>query len=234
MGCVECMRTHCPEQIGNSFLQLAMTNFHKIYTAIWIIGIFVSIILFFHKRYLFSFTQRKYLFFLLKPWKLVTFILATAFMTIIAPFSGDYTWDYVTGFVMSVLTYVTAPWVVGIFYRFRIRKAVFPQLFVAFCLWMVSVSWFYDLYLYFRDKVYPPTWLSNIALSSILYFCGGLWCNLNWTSERGVHFSFTNSDDKWFIVSHQRVFGKIIRKGWIYIAIVTLLCGTIIYKLNSL
>lgn len=209
-----------------------MNTFHKIYTFIWISGLIISLILFLHKRHLFSFAQRKYLLFLLKPWKLVTFILATAFMTFIAPFSGDYTWDYMDGFVMSVLTYLTAPWVVGTFYRFRIQKAIFQQLFVAFCLWMVSVSWFYDLYIYFRDKVYPATWLPNIPLSSILYLCAGLLWNLDWTPERGVYFSFTKSDDEWFSVSPHRVFGKIIRKGWIYVAIVTLLCGAVIYKLS--
>ena len=43
----------------------------------------------------------------------MTFVVATAGITLIAPYSGDPTWDYVDSVFMSVLAFATAPWVVG-------------------------------------------------------------------------------------------------------------------------
>lgn len=56
--------------------------------------------------------------FLFMPWKVATFIVAGASMTLAAPYSGDPTWDYVDGSVMSLLTYLTAPWSVGVVFRY--------------------------------------------------------------------------------------------------------------------
>jgi len=209
-----------------------MTFFQKIYTFSWIIAVIIALFFTFVFSKQFSFLQKRYFLFLLKPWKLVTFIIAAGFMTFIGPFSGDYSWDYVDGSIMSVLTYLTAPWVVGIFYRFKMRKASFIQIFVAFCLWMLSISWFYDLYICLRHNFYPPTSLPNIPLSSMLYLCAGLWWNLDWTPERGVYLSFKEEDSKWFSISKHSVFWKILRKGWVYMAIVALLCGLVIHALN--
>jgi len=40
-------------------------------------------------------------------------------MVALAPYSGDPTWDYADAAFMCILTYITAPWAVGVLYRFR-------------------------------------------------------------------------------------------------------------------
>lgn len=209
-----------------------MTFFQKIYTVIWIITFIYALWLFFSDRKSFNLFHKKYLLFLLKPWKIITMGISIIFITFIGPYSGDYTWDYVDGFIMSVLTCFTAPWVVGIFYLFRMKKALLKQVFVAFCIWMFSVTWFFDLYIYFRDNSYPTVWLPNIALSSMLYWCAGFLWNLDWNSEKGIFFSFTY-EGKWFSLSANCVFWKIMKRGWIYIAIVFILFGGVIYGLHN-
>lgn len=59
---------------------------------------------------------------------------------------------------------------------------------------MVSVSWAYDVYILLKYDYYPPTWASNIALSSILYCCAGLMWNLQKKPNRGVVFGFMAED----------------------------------------
>ncbi|MEW6674322.1 MAG: hypothetical protein AB1427_21720 [Thermodesulfobacteriota bacterium] len=131
--------------------------------------------------------------FLFNPWRATTFAIASSGMIIIAPFTGDPTWDYVDAFFMSVLTYVTAPWAIGALYNVFKRKLKPSQAFIALCVWMFSASWSYDLYLVFRDGDYPLTWCSNIFASSVLYASAGLFWSLDWIQERGVTFAFMES-----------------------------------------
>lgn len=178
----------------------------------------------------FVFFQKEYRRFLLKPWKLGTFIVTTVFMVLVAPYSGDYTWDYVDGGFMSILTYITAPWSVGIFLKFINRTASASQVFLAFCLWMFSASWSYDIYLVLRDGHYPLTWLPNLAASSILYWSAGLFWNLDWKPELGVYYSFTQ--DKWFDCYHGSVFVKILHRGWVFIFLAVIILGGVVLSLN--
>lgn len=134
--------------------------------------------------------QRRYWDFLRTGWKLVTFAIAATAMTIMAPYTGDPTWDYIDALVMSVLTFLTAPWAVGVLYL-ALKRQVSPlHVYIAACVWMFSVSWFYDVYILLRNGYYPPTWLANIVLSSILYFAAGLMWNLQRVPGRGVVFGF--------------------------------------------
>lgn len=210
-----------------------MTLCQKVYTLLWISAMLISSLMVLRDRKSFGFLSKAYFLFLFKPWKIATFAPGLIFMTFIAPFSGDYTWDYLDGSVMSVLTYVTAPWALGTLWRWTQKQASLKLAFVAACLWMFSMSWFYDLYIFLRDGYYPPTWLANIILSSILYGCAGLLWNLDWNLQRGVFFSFTSPKDAWYCVSDQPVFAKIIKKGWMYIAIVLVLCLGVVYKLRN-
>ncbi len=66
--------------------------------------------------------------------------VATTGITLIAPYTGDPTWDYVDALFMSVLAFTTAPWTVGALYRVVQRKLPAQQGFVAFCVWMFSAS----------------------------------------------------------------------------------------------
>jgi hypothetical protein len=151
-------------------------------------------------------------------------------MVLIAPYSGDYTWDYTDGLFMSVLTFVTAPWSVGIFFRSLKHKVPMTQVFLAFCLWMFSASWSYDGYLLLRDGRYPLTWLPNLAASSILYWSAGLFWNLNWKPEIGVYYSFRQ--EPWFDCFQGPVFLKILRRGWMFILLAVIILGGVVLSLN--
>ena len=125
---------------------------------------------------------------------------------------------------MSFLTYCTAPWVIGVI--FKVIKKEFPlkQLYVAFCLWMFSASWSYDLYILLRDGSYPLTWAINISASSILYFFAGLLWNLDWKENRGMIFSFM--EDNWPTPSSHPVFRKIV---WLTVPIMLFVAFSIFY-----
>lgn len=115
---------------------------------------------------------------LAQPWKLVTFAVALAAMLVMAPLSGDPTWDYVTGGVQSILTFISAPWAVGTLYRSLRRVVPFRavEVYSALVAWGLSVSWFYEAYLTWRDGHHPTIWLENLFASSGLYvLAGALW-----------------------------------------------------------
>lgn len=164
------------------------------YLASWLLTCLAAVIVYARSPATFAFSHPEYRRFLLTPWKLATFALATVGLTLIAPYSGDPTWDYVDALFMSVLTYWEAPWVVCVVYLTVRRRLPWSQLFVAICLWLFSVSWSYDLYLILRDGSYPATWLANIPLSTSLYVPAGLLWNLDWRPPRGVTFSFLEFD----------------------------------------
>ena len=183
----------------------------KIYMACWGTALLVGAVVFVIKRKTILPTCSGYFKFLAMPWKVVTFVIATTGMTVIAPYTGDSTWDYVDALFMSVLTYLSAPWAVGILYRALRRKVGWGEAYVAACLWLFSASWSYDLYIVLRDGIYPPTWLANLYLSSILYILAGMLWNLDWTTERGLHFAFMKDD--WPVPNPNTVFIKLLWVG---------------------
>ncbi|MDP2795420.1 MAG: hypothetical protein Q8O25_15295 [Sulfurisoma sp.] len=142
----------------------------------------------------FSLLTAGYRRFLAQPWKLGTFAVAATGMTVIAPWTGDPTWDYFDAFLMSALTFATAPWATGIFYRTAKGRETAAAIYVALCLMLFSASWCYDLYLLLRDGVYPLTWWANLKASSILYLLAGMLWNLEWRPGHGVSFAFMEPD----------------------------------------
>src|SRR6185503_10849586 len=82
----------------------------------------------------YSFTERAYFRYLGVPWKLATFAVAGIGMTVVAPHTGDPTWDYYDAAVMSALTFLTAPWSTGTLYLALRGKAGLRQACVAACL----------------------------------------------------------------------------------------------------
>ncbi|WP_459204349.1 hypothetical protein ACQVRV_17575 (plasmid) [Ralstonia pseudosolanacearum] len=150
----------------------------------------ISIAIYLRDKKSFGFHNPHYLKFLLVKWKVLTFLLATTGITLIAPYTGDPTWDHFDALFMSILTFISAPWSIGALYLVARKKLPFKQAIVAFCVWMFSASWSYDLYLVLRDNQYPQTWLSNIFASSVLYVAAGLLWNLEWRPGRGATFSF--------------------------------------------
>jgi hypothetical protein len=171
-----------------------MNPFFHVYISIYIAACLTGLLIYLKERKAFARIYRGYLFFLFRPWKISTFIIATAGLTVIAPYTGDPTWDYFDAIFMSVWTYFTAPWAIGTLFKFFKRELPFKHAFVAFCVWMFSASWSYDLYILMRDGYYPVTWFSNIFASSALYFLAGLLWNLDWKQKRGIIFSFMESE----------------------------------------
>lgn len=164
------------------------------YVAAWATACVVAAILIARRPSEFAFTRRAYLGFLLVPWRITSFLVATTGLALLAPLSGDPTWDYPDAIFMAVLTYATAPWALGALYRVARRTLPAKQAFVALVLWMLSASWSYDLYILIRKHIYPPTWRDNIVASSVLYALAGLLWNLEWRQGRGVHLAFQDPD----------------------------------------
>jgi hypothetical protein len=169
---------------------------------------------------------RGYFRFLGVPWKLVTFAIAGTGLTVVAPHTVDPTWDYYDAAFMSVLTFVTAPWVTGTFFLAARGETTLRAVYVAACLWMFSASWSYDLYILLRDGEYPNGWLPNIPASSVLYFSAGLLWNLDWRPGRGATFSF--QEPGWPGVLPAAAFGRIF---WIALPFMAIAAASVVYFL---
>lgn len=135
-------------------------------------------------------------------------MVATAGLILIAPYTGDPTWDYLDASFMALLTYITAPWSIGVLYKVVRRQCPIWQAYAAICIWLFSASWSYDLYLLLRDGYYPITWFSNIFASSVLYISAGLLWNLEYIPSRGVIFGFM--DTRWPNLDKHTSFGKVL------------------------
>lgn len=165
------------------------------YVAAWGTVCIIAAVLLMRNRPRLALSSVSYWRYLVRPWKVVTFVVAALGITLIAPYTGDPTWDYVDAAFMSVLAFATAPWTVATFYRAVRRRAAGADVFIAAVIWLFSASWSYDLYLWMRDGDYPVTWFGNLVASSVLYLAAGLFWNLDWDAERGWCFGFT--DERW-------------------------------------
>lgn len=167
-----------------------METFFYFYIAAWAGACLIALAMYRAERESYLISHRSYWRFLAQPWKLATFAIATAGITVVAPYTGDPTWDYFDAFFMAALTFATGPWALGTLYEVIRRKRPARQAYVAFCAWMFSASWSYDIYLVWRDGDYPMTWFVNIFASSVLYVSAGLLWSLEWRAGRGVIFAF--------------------------------------------
>jgi hypothetical protein len=137
---------------------------------------------------------QRYWAYLTMRWKLAIFAPAFIFVTFAGRFSDDETWDVVTGGGMSVLTFLTAPWCVGMVYQVLAGRRPPRYLFVAAGLLLFSSSWFYDGYLLLRDGSYTTRWWSNLMLSPIIYLAAGFLWNLEAQGRFGVRLGFVRED----------------------------------------
>jgi len=185
-----------------------MTSFFYSYIAAWVTACVIAVVLMIQNYNTIILFQKRYWNFLKIKWKLATFLIALTAFVILAPYTGDVTWDYYDAAFMSLLTYMTAPWSVGTLFRFIKRQEKFKIAYIAICAWMFSASWSYDIYLVFRDGYYPNTWWANIFASSVLYVSAGLFWNLEYKEGRGVIFGFM--DENWPTVDTGASFNKIL------------------------
>jgi len=168
----------------------------ELYVAAWSLFSLASLAASMWRREHCELYDRTYWRFLARPWKLVTFALAWVGIVGVVPYAGDPTWDAIDASFMAVLTFATAPWSVGVIVRVSRGQKPVWHLCVAASLWMLSASWLYDAYNWWRFGFYPPTWASNIAASSILYLSAGLFWSLEWRTGRGLTFAFL--EPTWF------------------------------------
>jgi len=165
-----------------------------IYIACWMTASLVALTLAIARRKSIELFSASYWSSQLQTWKIITFSIAALGMIVIAPYTGDPTWDYFDAGLMSLLTYATAPWAIGVIFRSIRFRCDWAKLTVALCAWMFSASWCYDGYMVLKLGHYPATWLANIFASSVLYTCAGLFWNLQWREGRGVHFGFSETE----------------------------------------
>jgi len=157
---------------------LGISPFFVKYLVMW--GSFclvaVSILVWDRKRLLPEW--REYLRFLSVPWKLWLFVPALLFVSFAGRYTNDESWDLVTGSGMAILTFLTAPWSIGLIYQVLVGRRSSRYLIVAIALLLFSSSWFYDAYLLWRDGVYTARWAGNLMLSPFIYLAAGLLWNL--------------------------------------------------------
>jgi hypothetical protein len=177
-----------------------LSSFFVNYLTCWISFCIIALYIFYIERKRLVLELPIYLKFLCLPWKLSIFAPALLFVSFAGPYTNDETWDFVTGFGMSILTFITAPWSVGLIYQVAIGKRPRRYLAVAVALLLFSSSWFYDAYLLWRDNAYTNRWAGNLALSPIIYVAAGLLWNLEAKPQTSFHdrfdwrFSFVRSD----------------------------------------
>jgi hypothetical protein len=192
----------------------------RLYLAGWLTALTVAVILALRHRQRVSLFAPAYRRFLVAPWRLVTFAISTTALVVVAPYTGDPTWDYCDASFMAVLTFLTAPWTLGCLFRaLRGRRRDPVELYVAVCTWLFSTSWSYDLYYLLRDGAYPPGWDANIGASAILYGSAGLFWSLEWRDGRGVTFTFLEPD--WPTAGAGGHFKKVLGYAVAFMALVT-------------
>jgi hypothetical protein len=190
-----CLRSSC-----HDMKPLSISPFFLKYMAIWVSFCAVAVLILVWDRKRLFLEWREYLRFLSVPWKLCLFVLAFVFVTFAGRFTNDETWDFGTGSGMALLTFLTAPWVVGLIYQVFVGRRPLRYLIVALALLLFSSSWFYDAYLLWRDGVYTPRWAGNLMLSPFIYVAAGMLWNLeakdsgNFREHSGFRLSFVRAD----------------------------------------
>lgn len=164
------------------------------YVAGWLSFCLLAIGILVHDRHRVQVEWNGYWNYLTMRWKVCSFALAFAFVTFAGRFTDDETWDVITGGGMSLLTFITAPWCVGLLYQVFTGRRARRYLIVALAMAFFSSSWFYDGYLLLRDGSYTTRWWSNLMLSPILYLAGGLLWSLEARGRFGFRLGFVRPD----------------------------------------
>ncbi|MBI3550147.1 MAG: hypothetical protein HY078_14005 [Elusimicrobia bacterium] len=173
-----------------------MTSGLRVYIGAWAVAFLAACVLLARNRGRCALFEKGYWSLLAQPWKLLTFA-AAAFLMIDLGYPGNWdpTWDRFDATVMSLLTFTTAPWAVGIAYRAAKGRSAPWETYAAGCVWLFSASWFYDGYILLRDGRYPPTWAANLVVSSVLYMAAGLLWSVDAGEGKPLYFSFEG--DAW-------------------------------------
>ena len=151
-----------------------ISSFLANYVEIWVSFCLIAILILVKDLRRLRPEWRGYVGFLRVPWKRWLFLPALLFVSFAGQYTDDESWDLVTGSGMAILTFLTAPWSVGLGYQVLTGVRPVRYLVVAIPLLLFSSSWFYDANLLWRDGVYTPRWEGNLMLSPIIYIAAGL------------------------------------------------------------
>ncbi len=80
-----------------------MPTAFALYTTLWITACLIAAAVAVVQRRRIELFDRAYWRFLARPWRLTTFLVAAVSLIVVAPYTGDPTWDYVDATFMSVL-----------------------------------------------------------------------------------------------------------------------------------
>lgn len=84
-----------------------MPTAFALYTAFWIVACLSAVAVAVVQRRRIELFDGAYWRFLARPWRLTTFFVAAGSLIVVAPYTGDPTWDYVDATFMSVLACAT-------------------------------------------------------------------------------------------------------------------------------
>ena len=114
---------------------------------------------------------------LIRPWKLATFSLALAYYIWGAYYYQCPTWDVPVSLIMSLLTYIFAPWTVkSIYYLAKNRPRYWLlRLIVCAAVIYACASGSYELYNWWNLGYHPPpTYWINLYYSTLMFFAAGM------------------------------------------------------------
>ena len=165
----------------NDVLVARLPTEAALYSAAWIAWLVLAPLAVRRRPAEYEFLGRAYWRFLAEPWRLATFALATATITLAAPYSGDPTWDLPDSLLISATTYALTPWAIAALGRRALglgtRTTGAARGIVAIGALLLP-CWTYDVYIYARDGYYPASWAPNVVLSGAICVLAGLFWNL--------------------------------------------------------
>lgn len=169
------------------------SEFLKNYAAGWVMFCGLAVVLAWFRRRSLAEDAQRYFDLLRVRWKLLSFVPALLFVTFAGRLTNDPTWHILCG-GMALLTFITAPWAVGVCCCVLRGRRHWADGFIAVALWLFASSWFYDGDLFPRDGRYTDYWLGNLLISPFIYLAAGLLWNLEARPTGGVRFRLLRHD----------------------------------------
>lgn len=169
-----------------------LTDFQTAYVALWAMLSSVAFVSECRRHKSSPLFRSEYYRHLFLPWKLATFALATGSLCCLSTLGYDPTWDVPETLLMSAMTFLFAPYSVGVVYRYaKGFRRVPAEAFSAAVLTFFVSAWFYDAYAaVFLLGEYPKTAFSNLGLSPYFYVLAGIFWSLECDGRRvGVSFA---------------------------------------------
>ena len=124
-----------------------------------------------------SFSLQGYAKELFRPWKFITFSMALGYYIWGAYHYKCPTWDVPVSIIMSVLTYVLAPWTVKSLYHLILKRPKFWFIKLLICVVVIyaCASASYELYNWWHLGYWPPpTYWVNLWYSTCAFLAAGI------------------------------------------------------------